>query len=182
MWRTGKPGMLQSMGSQRVRQDWVTEQQHWATVEMQEMKHLPTILQILLWLCEMDMNGWEESHPCWVMGLLCKSLKMIFNAFGLNVWEAGSQELQHTLWWLVPSFISELSQTSEFESSDVSFPFSSPPPPFPASSILISAADTPSDGDVRFGGGEGVWRSPWAVSTLFYFTHISSWLCSFRQN
>ena len=27
MWRTGKPGMLQSMGSQRVRHNWVTEQQ-----------------------------------------------------------------------------------------------------------------------------------------------------------
>ena len=26
-WRTGKPGVLQSMGSQRVRQDWATEQQ-----------------------------------------------------------------------------------------------------------------------------------------------------------
>ena len=25
-WRTGKPGVLQSMGSQRVGQDWVTEQ------------------------------------------------------------------------------------------------------------------------------------------------------------
>ena len=26
-WRTGKTGMLQSMGTQRVRHDWVTEQQ-----------------------------------------------------------------------------------------------------------------------------------------------------------
>ena len=26
-WRTGKPGVLQSMGSQRVRHDWMTEQQ-----------------------------------------------------------------------------------------------------------------------------------------------------------
>ena len=26
-WRTGKPGMLQPMGSQRVRLDWVTEEQ-----------------------------------------------------------------------------------------------------------------------------------------------------------
>ena len=26
-WRTGKPGMLQSTGSQRVRHDWATEQQ-----------------------------------------------------------------------------------------------------------------------------------------------------------
>ena len=25
-WRTGKPGLLQSMGSQRVRHDWATEQ------------------------------------------------------------------------------------------------------------------------------------------------------------
>ena len=30
-WRTGKPGMLQSMGSKRVRHDWVTEQQHRST-------------------------------------------------------------------------------------------------------------------------------------------------------
>ena len=28
-WRTGKPGVLQFMGSQRVRHDWVTEQ-HWS--------------------------------------------------------------------------------------------------------------------------------------------------------
>ena len=27
LWRTGKPGMLQSMGSQRVRHNWATEQQ-----------------------------------------------------------------------------------------------------------------------------------------------------------
>ena len=27
-WRTGKPGMLQSIGSQRVGHDWLTEQQH----------------------------------------------------------------------------------------------------------------------------------------------------------
>ena len=28
MWRTGKPGVLQSMGSQRVTHNWATEQQH----------------------------------------------------------------------------------------------------------------------------------------------------------
>ena len=27
-WRTGKPGVLQSMGSQRVGHDWTTEKQH----------------------------------------------------------------------------------------------------------------------------------------------------------
>ena len=34
-WRTGKPGMLQSMGSQRVRHDWANEpQQHWETMTL----------------------------------------------------------------------------------------------------------------------------------------------------
>ena len=27
-WRTGKPGVLQSMGSKRIRPDWANEQQH----------------------------------------------------------------------------------------------------------------------------------------------------------
>ena len=36
-WRTGKPGVLQSMGLQRVRQDWVTDQQQqWACLTFQE--------------------------------------------------------------------------------------------------------------------------------------------------
>ena len=44
-WRTGKPGMLQSMGLQRAGHDWVTEQQHWDCVT----KHfiLPIICQSL---------------------------------------------------------------------------------------------------------------------------------------
>ena len=32
-WRTGKPGVLQSMGSQRARHDWATEQQPQEKVE-----------------------------------------------------------------------------------------------------------------------------------------------------
>ena len=31
-WRTGNPGVLQSMGSQRVRHDWVTKQQHYVFI------------------------------------------------------------------------------------------------------------------------------------------------------
>ena len=31
-WRIGNPGMLQSMESQRVRHDWVTEQQHYVFI------------------------------------------------------------------------------------------------------------------------------------------------------
>ena len=32
-WRTGEPGMLQSMGSQRARHNWVTEQQKYSSKE-----------------------------------------------------------------------------------------------------------------------------------------------------
>ena len=35
-WRTGKPDMLQSMGSQRVGHDWVTEQHHHPTPNVPE--------------------------------------------------------------------------------------------------------------------------------------------------
>ena len=33
-WRTGKPGMLQSMGSQRVGHNWVTELTDWLVVQL----------------------------------------------------------------------------------------------------------------------------------------------------
>ena len=35
-WRTGKPGMLQSMGSHRVEHDWATKQQEQGQTEKQE--------------------------------------------------------------------------------------------------------------------------------------------------
>ena len=36
LWRTGKPGVLQSMGSQRVRRDWVTEHQEYFFCRLQD--------------------------------------------------------------------------------------------------------------------------------------------------
>ena len=50
LWQTGKPGVLQSMGSQRVRHDWVTEQQQQST---------STILN----------NSGDSDHPYFVLGL-----------------------------------------------------------------------------------------------------------------
>ena len=41
MWRTGKPGMLQSMGSQRVRHNWATEEQlKWSVPSILNVGHL----------------------------------------------------------------------------------------------------------------------------------------------
>ena len=39
LWKTGKPRMLQSMGSQRVRHDWVTEQALWTTAPRYLVKY-----------------------------------------------------------------------------------------------------------------------------------------------
>ena len=45
-WWTGKPGMLQSMGSQRVRHDWATEQHNFhCTLLHQDTSVLPPISQ-----------------------------------------------------------------------------------------------------------------------------------------
>ena len=44
-WRTGKPAVLQSMGSQRVRHHWGTEQQQWKRVL------LLLVAQLCLTLC-----------------------------------------------------------------------------------------------------------------------------------
>ena len=61
-WRTGKPGMLQSMGSQRVRHDWATEQQRteWKQVKViswkcQGLKRLKEV-----WVCPQRIRKWTE--------------------------------------------------------------------------------------------------------------------------
>ena len=48
-WRTRWPGELQSMGSQRVRHDWVTEQQQFKETEAQRYwaTNLPKVFQLM---------------------------------------------------------------------------------------------------------------------------------------
>ena len=57
-WRTGKLGVLQSMGSQRVGYDWVTEQQHIYSGTLQDYK---TIVfrswGRQMWLCQSLLAG-----------------------------------------------------------------------------------------------------------------------------
>ena len=48
-WRTGSPGVLQSMGSQRVRHDWVTEL-NWTGLNSGKRKFIEKILLIKLLL------------------------------------------------------------------------------------------------------------------------------------
>ena len=60
-WWTGKPGMLQSMGSQRVRHDWVTEL-NWTDIAMTNKKFYNKLEEfwfksILSWPCQRS-NFW----------------------------------------------------------------------------------------------------------------------------
>ena len=56
-WWTGKPGVLQSMGSQRVRHDWVTE---------------------LIWKQHQYIVGWPKSLFGFFHKMLCKNLNELF--------------------------------------------------------------------------------------------------------
>ena len=70
-WRTGNPGVLQSMGSQRVRYDWVTEQQqHKSTTTRREDAHVwPHTPDTWTNLC-----GWTCKHT--VIPLKVHNLKV----------------------------------------------------------------------------------------------------------
>ena len=61
-WRTGKPGVLQSMGLQRVRQDWVTEQ----VVFSGQIKVTSSLQGYLHWLLRnslLDLLAYRYSVP-----------------------------------------------------------------------------------------------------------------------
>ena len=49
-WRTGKPGILYSMGSQRVGHDWVTEQ------HQEQLRLLPPAIFITVFITSLDTN------------------------------------------------------------------------------------------------------------------------------
>ena len=63
-WRTGKPGELQSMGSQRVRHDLATEQpQHWTSYELLikwAMSLSSQNVASFLW-----KRQWKKRHRLW---------------------------------------------------------------------------------------------------------------------
>ena len=59
-WRTRKPGMLQSMGSKRVRHDWATEQQGFYNCHLDPADW---------WCCSIQLNPYWFS-ACWVCQLL----------------------------------------------------------------------------------------------------------------
>ena len=86
-WRTGKPGMLQSMGSQTVRHDLVTEQQQsWSQPKINKpcpsfstwhvillapaYRRFSFSLGLTVWHAELLQTGIESMPPHWKHGIL----------------------------------------------------------------------------------------------------------------
>ena len=66
-WRTGRPGMLQSMGSQRVGHNWVTEQQHLLPVAAVINYHRSSGLRRLKCMIALEVrNEPSKHHQAWV--------------------------------------------------------------------------------------------------------------------
>ena len=61
-WRTGRPGVLQFMGLQRVGHDWATE------LNWTECAHFPFILRNLFNLCQ--PKGWKTAYHCFNLQFL----------------------------------------------------------------------------------------------------------------
>ena len=59
-WRAGKPGVLQSMGSQRVRHDWATEQEVTSKNETPVFASVFASMQIFMSCCLLQMGGLFE--------------------------------------------------------------------------------------------------------------------------
>ena len=77
-WWTGRPGMLQSMGSQRVRHDWATEL-NWRRAEVGSLD----------WVTALIVYCWKRSEPIaetlgWARDRIC--CVMICTLILLNNW------------------------------------------------------------------------------------------------
>ena len=86
-WRTGKPGVLQSMGLQRVRHDLSTEQQPSKHIQNPTSFHIPTaatLFQIAIILCLDYCNSLLAGLPASVLDPLQSILIRAFRMIWLN--------------------------------------------------------------------------------------------------
>ena len=78
-WWTGRPGMLQSMGSERVRHDWVTELTDKIFIVWQCCKCLCvcSVTQSCPWVSYVSCIGRRILHHCVTWEAYCKWLTRI---------------------------------------------------------------------------------------------------------
>ena len=68
-WWTGKPGVLQSMGSQRVGHDWATEL-NWMKMLVKKKKPFAVILEFSSWGANLKSNSNNMDNMKYILGIL----------------------------------------------------------------------------------------------------------------
>ena len=102
-WRTGKPGILQSMGSQRVGHDWITEVNH-PTHTTKKEEHFFWFLILRQWKAKKKNVG-NISALCWWAGLggkeaiflQCSGVKVTKSNIKRKKWH--QQDVSIALWF-----------------------------------------------------------------------------------
>ena len=61
-WWTGKPGMLHSMGSQRVGHDWVTELK-WLKCELWQRRIMPSLMLLFHAMSPLEVSWTPQTGP-----------------------------------------------------------------------------------------------------------------------
>ena len=97
-WRTGKPGVLQSMGSQRIRHDWGTEQWHVLSRNFKksslsrEVKSRPIYQQMVLTITHrVSLLAFSKTSLNQCLDILtriwyCNYFSLVFVVQSLNLW------------------------------------------------------------------------------------------------
>ena len=97
-WWTGKPGVLQSMGSQRVGHDWVTEL-YWTVVNTPDLRQ---IINSLIW----QPMKHENPGPCTVT---IRPIKVLSQKFYLGPWrkQVGMSDKRRTKKQIIQTVVPE---------------------------------------------------------------------------
>ena len=98
-WRTGKPGMLQSMGSQRLRHDWATKQEQSLIPLPKLSKDAVSFLSpwgLLLWCKPSSLGHRMEKKKSPVLHFHC--LKEVHYRLSVQPWLGPSWSYMRKLW------------------------------------------------------------------------------------
>jgi len=105
-WKTGKPGVLQSMGSQRVRHDWATEweQGYWRIHEEWPMNRTEPFQQKWVWTCEACKCFGSTSSSLWMTTTSANSLSST-RTKARNTQQSHSQGPDlHKMWEIINAY------------------------------------------------------------------------------
>ena len=89
-WWTGRPGVLQSVGSQRVRHDWATELTDWYLWAHRAFSFETYFFSFIFWkYLFMYVGIWV----CWLLAVVCTIFNLGYEMQDLSLWLDHQQSL-----------------------------------------------------------------------------------------